>query len=425
MSKKGLIIIALIIAATVAGLMVWRVEDSRAKVAKIEAEIVKGFTAEEIALILKSQALTDGATIEFITQTPETRKAFLKGMREHLALAAVARREGLADDPDFKINLEYKKNILLADLYKVKSGKVQGKYNGVTEEEVKAVWTNLQNEKQFNTDMETLQMIQKETFEVRGDTFVPSRLQGESLTKARINWARTKVLSDKAKADTEFLQKPEVGLRFKVLEAGILSTDYLRKHWTSRIRPTQQEIVSYLSAHPEFDKKKKLEKAETVLQRVKSGDDFAALAKEFSEHRPTKNNGGLFENLSSGQVWAELETSALTLEKGQIADKLVETEIGYHIVKLEDKQIKKDKDGKEIITYSVRHILFQKKFEQPGIANPDIPPPFMTAEEIAKLEVEKEKRNRLVEEIVQRNQIVLPDDFTVELQELKKTDSTD
>ncbi len=47
--------------------------------------------------------------------------------------------------------------------------------------------------------------------------------------------------------------------------------------------------------------------------------------------------------------------------------------------------------------------------------NPEIPSPFLTAEEIAKTEVEKEKRNRFVEDAIGRNQIILPEDFTVEL----------
>ena len=45
----------------------------------------------------------------------------------------------------------------------------------------------------------------------------------------------------------------------------------------------------------------------------------------------------------------------------------------------------------------------------------------MKAEEIAKAEVEKEKRNRFVEEIVQRNQINLPEDFKVDLPEVVTT----
>lgn len=227
------------------------------------------------------------------------------------------------------------------------------------------------------------------------------------------------IFAHKTKTDAEFVSKPEVQLRLKIVEAGVLSADYLRKHWAKNIKATSQEIADYLANHLQYDVKKKQEKAEMVLRRAQAGEDFSKLAAEFSEDRPTKNKGGLYENIEKDSLWVEVETIALTLENGQIADKLVETHTGYHIVKLEKKQIEQAKDGSKTVKYSVRHILLQKNFEDPNNNNPEIPSPFITAEEIAKTEVEKEKRNRFVEDVIGRNQIVLPEDFTVELPKLE------
>jgi len=415
MSKKSLIIILVLIVVVTGGFFIWRSQDTRAKVEKMESEILKGLTAEEINLVLKSQAVGDDSGVSGIAQTAETRQVFLKGMREYLALAAEARREGLTEDANFKINLEYKKDKLLADLYKAKLSREQGKYYVATEEEIIAVWTNAENEKQFNTDMDTFHAIQTAVAKERGDQKAFQKLQGGSLIKARENWARTKILADKAKADTEFMTKPEIQLRLKIVEAGVLSADYLRKHWAKNIKATSREIADYLAVHPEYDVKKKQEKAETVLRRAQAGEDFSKLAAEFSEDRATKNKGGLFENVEKDTLWAEVENVSRALENGQIAGKLVETNTGYHIVKLENKQIKQEKDGRKTVKYSVRHILLQKNFEDPANNNPEIPSPFITAEEIAITEVEKEKRNRFVEDVIGRNQIVLPEDFTVEL----------
>ena len=69
------------------------------------------------AWFLKARQSVTPAAVAAIAERAETRRAFLKGIREHLALAAEARREGLSEDPNFKINLDYKKNLLLADLY--------------------------------------------------------------------------------------------------------------------------------------------------------------------------------------------------------------------------------------------------------------------------------------------------------------------
>ena len=415
MSKKSLIFTLILIIAVGGGVFVWRVQNARAKDAKVESEILKSLTAEEINLVLKSGAADDNSGVAGITENAETRRAFLKGMREYLALAAEARREGLTEFANFKINFEIKKNLLLADLYKAELSREQGKYYIVPKKETDAVWSNPANGKQFETDMNTLQAIQKAVAVERGDNAAFSKLQGESLIKARENWARTKILSDRAKADAEFIAKPEVSLRIKIVEAGILSADYLRKNWAKSIKATEREIADYLAAHPEYDVGKKREKAETLLRRAQSGEDFSRLAGQFSEDRTTKNKGGLYENIEKDTLWAEVEAAALALEKNQIADRLIETETGFHIVKLENKQIKQEKKGGETFKYSFRHILLQKNFEEPGSGNPEIPSPFLKAEEIAKAEIEKEKRDKFVESIIELNKIILPEDFTVGL----------
>jgi hypothetical protein len=240
-------------------------------------------------------------------------------------------------------------------------------------------------------------------------------LEGESLEKARDNWARAKVLSDFARADQAFMLRPEVSLRIRILEAGILSADLLRRDWSAKIKASPQEIAEFLAAHPEYDLAKKKEKAEMVLQRVRAGEDIAALAAEFSEDRTTKSKGGLYENVGAGEIWPEIDNAVLTLKPGEVAASLIETNTGFHVVKLQNKQTKKGKDGKETMTYSIRHILFQKSFEDPANNNPAIPSPFLKPEEIAKAQIEKEKRDKFVAGICELNPITLPEDFTVGL----------
>ena len=162
---------------------------------------------------------------------------------------------------------------------------------------------------------------------------------------------------------------------------------------------------------------KKRGKAESLLRRAQAGEDFSRLAAEYSEDRLTKSKGGLYADVEKDTLWAEVEAAALALEKNQIADQIIVTHTGFHIIKLEDKQISPEKNGGQTIKYSVRQILLQNTFEEPGNHNPDIPAPFLKAEEIAKAEIEKDKRNKFVEEISRRNPIVLPNDFTVELPE--------
>lgn len=413
MSKKSLVIILALIVAVGAGFFVRRVQDTRAEAAKIESEILTQLTAEEIELIIKN----GDSNLGKIAENAKSRRLFLRGLREYLALAAEARREGLTEDANFKVNLEYKQNILLADLYQAESGTENSEFYAVSKDEIEAVWKNPANEKQFEIDMDTLRAIQTAAAKERGEQISIQKFQGGTLQKARENWARTKFFSDKAKADAEFLQKPEVQLRLKILEAGILSSDYLRKHWAKNIRAAEQEITDYLAAHPEYDVKKKREKAEMILRKAQAGENFSRLAVEYSEDRATKNNGGLYENIGRDFLWAEVENAALALENNQIADRIVETDTGFHVLKLENKQIESEKNGSKTVKYSIRHILLQKNFEEPNINNPNIPPPFIKAEEIAKTEIEKQKRSEFVAAVIERSKIVLPEDFTVGLPE--------
>lgn len=414
MSKRVLILVLVLLVAIGSGFIVRRTLVNRAKAAKVESDILKGLTAADINLVLMSQAGTDASSVAAITANVETRRAFLNGLREHLALAAQAKREGLSEDPNFKINLEYKKNILLAELYLARLRKEQQQYS-VTKAELDAVWTNRQSENQFNKDMQAILEIQNGVAKARGNQQSFTRPKGEALIKSRDKWARTQVLSSKAKQDVAFMARPEIQLRFKVLETVILSAGYLRQHWVGSIKATHQDIAAYLAAHPEYDLNRKREKARAILKRARAGEDLARLASEFSEDRSTKDKGGLFQDVGKGTIWVEVETAALVLNQGEVAESLIESDIGYHIVKLEKKTIKRKEDGTEAGTFSVRHILLQKSFEEPGSRQPGIPPPFMKAEEIARAQVEKEKRDKFVAGLVQRSQINLPEDFTLDL----------
>lgn len=407
--KRILLLSLAILVLGAAGFGAWVVIERKQVAERREAAILKLLSTDDLKLVLESQRGHNPTGATDIVSSVESRGAFLKGLREYLALAAAARREGMSEDPLFEINFEYKKNDLLAEIYEARLNKGRETPFRFSDDEIAAVWQDPLNQQAFERDMETLRSIQRAASRNTRSLIPPTILQGDALEKARKRWALSLLYSNLAKADADFMGSPELRLRIKLLEAGILSADFLRKHFQDNIMASADEIKAFLSEHPEYDISKKRAMAESVLQRVRAGEDFAKLAGEFSEHRPTKSSGGLFEGLAPGQIWPELEAAALSLQEGEIASKLIETELGFHILKLEKRKVTKAGDGAENVTFSIRHILLQRKFEDPTVRASNVPPPFMSGEEIARNAVEKRKRDEFVTKVVAENNISIPD----------------
>lgn len=73
-----------------------------------------------------------------------------------------------------------------------------------------------------------------------------------------------------------------------------------------------------------------------ILERARAGEDFAELAREFSEDSATKKNGGDTGLFPRGTMVPAFEQLAFSLEPGEISDPL-ETVFGVHILRLEER----------------------------------------------------------------------------------------
>lgn len=110
----------------------------------------------------------------------------------------------------------------------------------------------------------------------------------------------------------------------------------------------------------ELDKEEVKKLAENLLERVKNGEDFAKLAEEYSDDGGSKDNGGLYEDISIGEFVSEFEEAALSLNEGMIYPELVESYYGYHIIKLEGKEMFEreltDDEKQEIMTSDLEEV---------------------------------------------------------------------
>jgi len=104
-------------------------------------------------------------------------------------------------------------------------------------------------------------------------------------------------------------------------------------------------------------------KAEELLTRVLAGEDFAELAKQFSEDPGSKANGGDLGWAKRGQFVPEFDQAIFDdLAAGQISSQIVETQFGYHIIKKVDER--GEGENEEVLA---SHILIAKKDEETKI----------------------------------------------------------
>lgn len=80
------------------------------------------------------------------------------------------------------------------------------------------------------------------------------------------------------------------------------------------------------------------EKAQMVLNRLKAGESFEALAKTYSDDKETKSRQGKLDWIITGEIgMPAFEKAVFALNKGEVSG-LVKTNFGYHIIKLIDIQ---------------------------------------------------------------------------------------
>ncbi len=94
-----------------------------------------------------------------------------------------------------------------------------------------------------------------------------------------------------------------------------------------------------------------LKKANTTLARVKKGEDFATLAKELSDDTQSKDLAGNLGFVNKRTVYENMYTWAESAKPDQTSQTLIETPLGYHILKRGG-----ERDGAPVI--AAKHILF-------------------------------------------------------------------
>ncbi|MFC4804005.1 peptidylprolyl isomerase [Filifactor villosus] len=164
-----------------------------------------------------------------------------------------------------------------------------------------------------------------------------------------------KKMMDENKIDDEYLKgqikKDKTIQKFfdKKMEESKVSDEEAKKYYDEHIEDfTKSEVKAshiLISTRDEAtqaplsdaEKAKKKEEAEAILKQAKSGKNFAELAQQHSQDPGSAKLGGDLGYFDKKRMVPEFSEVAFALKVGEISD-LVETEYGYHIIKLIDKK---------------------------------------------------------------------------------------
>jgi peptidyl-prolyl cis-trans isomerase C len=193
--------------------------------------------------------------------------------------------------------------------------------------------------------------------------FQESQNNGITVEKEAVD-SQIKLLKQKFSNDTEFknflseLNLSENALKLKI-KKGMAIQKLIETQIAQKIKISDEESKVYYDTHPllfkqpeqikashilikvepgadEIKKSEAKQKIKNIQQQLNKGEDFAKLAKEFSGCN-SKNNGGDLGYFQRGQMVKPFEDVAFALKNEEVSD-IVETQFGYHIIKVIDKK---------------------------------------------------------------------------------------
>jgi len=408
---------------TLSGYAPSRSQSAQGNQSALKADEFKSISRTEIEMLIADLAQKNPTAIKRLAENPELKRKQLDSLKQLLAFASQAQKEGLADEPSNRQELNSIRSEVIAVNYDQETNKDKGPkppFGFITDDQVKQYWADGSEndsgsrEAQFRAFLDSkLELLKRENPQFSDDQISQEdkKQAREYFTKVQIYKKECDAKIERGELSTEFVQKTE--LQVKLQQAQFLAKLYSEKI-ADQAKVTDSDVAQYVAAHKELDVSAKKAKALGILNRAKAGEDFTKLANEYTEDPGNKNSkgelqGGEYKDVTKGTMVPPFEQAALALEPGQIAPDLVESDFGYHIIKLEKKGEGKDTSGKPTEIYDVRHILISTTYKDPK--NPAAMP--VPVKEYARQELSTAKQKKIIDDIVAANNISVPDDYSI------------
>jgi parvulin-like peptidyl-prolyl isomerase len=360
--------------------------------------ILTSLTAEDMKLLVAGMPPQMRSQL---AESDKARKDFAEQMKQVLSLAAEARSSGITDRPETNEELDLMRSLIVAELFEKKQADARGPsppFADIKEDDVKAFLGEQGQEYKFKHFL-----LVAKTMELLGD----KELAEEQNQQLKDEWAKV-IITERRAVKAGFDQQRNVQLHIAFQQARFLAQQYAKDTLEPQIKATDVEIAAYIASHSELDDSKLLARAEMVLRRARRGESFAALARQYSSDPSNKDNGGDLDWFGRGVMVKEFEDAAFKLRPGQISN-VVQTAFGFHIIKVDARHRRKNRDGKFEVQVHARHILISSG------AEPDDPlAPPQSGRDKARVVVEKDKRDRLLVDITKRHDITVAENFDIE-----------
>jgi len=139
----------------------------------------------------------------------------------------------------------------------------------------------------------------------------------------------------------------EVKKRMQLAQDQIIEEVYLRRYITAaitddKIKARYDQFLKEQKPQDQVNAKhilvKTEDEAKAVIEELKKGGDFAAIAKEKSNDPGTKATGGDLGWFTKDEMVPEFADAAFKLQKGQYTETPVKTQFGYHVILLVDRR---------------------------------------------------------------------------------------
>lgn len=156
----------------------------------------------------------------------------------------------------------------------------------------------------------------------------------------------TKLVSTQGYAQ-KLQNDPQVKEKMKDAEAQIVAETYVHrtvqpKITDDKIKARYDELAAKYKPQDEVRARHILVKTEDeandLIKQIKDGADFAKLAGDKSEDKGSAKQGGDLGYFAHDAMVKPFADAAFAMKPGEVSDKPVKTEFGYHVIKVEDKR---------------------------------------------------------------------------------------